>query len=346
MSQVPFEISHQQLPGSGVGGLEYLDFAPSLPLHGLERQARSLIDTPFEPQMVGFPYANDESATYWEQAMSRIKTAEYQAATNRTALLVGESSLAAALPYITENTIVLVDANVHSCIYMQHYVDCLRTAPTIDGWRRQMATVLDRDPGSGKTGLYQEKFITLMLKRQIKQWHEAGLQHALGDEEAYQFSSQLARQKAIVPWHADLQDPADMQRLAGVLKAQQATITMANLTNVVDHLKTTEGPLALEDLPMTEHAPILATSMAAVPRDVARLIKEIKAQKKRQDPSSQDAQEHEELFGSTYLAGATGPFFGLRNFVEEGGSQVIRGNERLFYGVFRRRYLIAAEGKE
>ena len=253
-------------------------------------------------------------------------------------MLVGESSLAAALPYITENTIILIDANVHSCIYMQHYLYCLRTAPTIRDWHQQMADRLGTDANGHKVGPHQEEFIVLMLKRQLRQWQDAGLEHGLDDEATYQRSSQLARQKAIIPWQANIQDPADMRRLADSLRANQATITMANLTNVLDHLDPKLGGMALGDLPMTEHVPILASSMVAVSRDIAERIKNLQAERKQQDPDDQPDHEEEPL-GPTYLAGATGPFFGLSNFAEQGGLQVVRGNERFFYAAYRRRYL-------
>jgi hypothetical protein len=347
MNRLPLEISHQKLPGVAVGELDYFEFAPSLPLHELTGQAPAFADMPFQPRLVGFPYANDESAIYWQQAAARTGTSEYQTATNRTALVVGESSLTSSLPYIPEDTIVAVDSNPHSCAYMQHYVDSLRTAPTIKEWHRQMAHRLNPDFNGDTDALYQEDVIGLKLGRQIRQWQEADLKHGLDDEETYKRSSWLARQKAIIPWRADLQDQTDMQLLAQTLRAHRATVTMINLANVVDCLKRSFGPLALEDLPVAEHAPILATSMVAEPRDVRRLMKEIRAQKEAQKPENQADSEAEQPFGPTYLAGATGPFFGLRNFFEQGGSELIfDSEERRCHAVYRRLYHRATDTEQ
>jgi hypothetical protein len=346
MNHLPPEISHQKLPSETVGELEYREFAPSLPLHQLEGQAPPLADRPFQHRLVGFHYANDESAVYWQQLAARVGSAEYQAATNRTALLVGESSLVSALPYIMENTVILVDANPQACMYMQRYVDALRTEPDIESWHRRMAGHFNPDHNGDTDSVYRDRIRDIKLRRQIKQWQDAGLAHGLDDEEAYQLSSRLARQKAIIPWRVHLQDRPEVRSLAQVLRGHRATITLANLTNVVDYLKPGSEPLALDELPATEHVPIMASSMMAITRTIREILQALNAQEQGQDSQEPAAKDSQTPFGPTYLVGATGPFFGVGNFAEQGGVHPVSTNERSFYAAYRRRYQAPKESDQ
>jgi hypothetical protein len=337
MNSLPVEISRQHLPSDAVGSREYFELAPSRPLHELAAEAPALDDEPFKPWLTDFPRANDESAIYWRQTRARTETAEYQKATNRTALLVGESSLISALPYIPEDTIIIINNNPHSSIYMQHYIDALRTAPTIQDWFDQMEHRMNPYENDDWLKRYKQQFLGVGLDRQLKQWQDAGMEQGLDDEEAYRLSSQLAREKAIIPWEANLQDPAAMERLNQALRAHKATITFVNLANVMEWLKdvSPRPPLALEDLPMTEYAPILTTAMVAVPKHVRRIIMAQIRQDRGQAPRDQSSVK---LAGPVYLSAATGPFFGLRNFFEQGGNGPVDGEERLLNAVFTRKY--------
>lgn len=339
MNRLAIETSQQTIPGLELDGHQPLGPAASRPLHELQQQAPTVIDESAGswPYVVGFPYANDESASYIQQVAARTGTPDYQTATNRTALLIGEGSLISALPYMPEDTIIILDKNPRFCAYMQHYVDSLRSAPNIRGWHSEMARRLKPgyDGNSNDPAVYKEQFMGLNLDMQIRQWHSAGLQHGLDDETSYTLARELANKKAIVVWQADLKDETDMQRLGQALRENQATITMANLSNVVSWHKpggtAVSQRLALEELPITEYAPILTTSLSALPTGFNDHGRKSYG-KKPEDP--------------IYLLPATGPFFGLRNLFEQGGTGPIADSvERQANAVFRRQYLTPPDSK-
>lgn len=325
MNRSLVEVSQQAMPIVAPEDQEPSSLAPSRPLYELQDRAPGF---GMEQQTThgAFPCANDESAAYFEQVAARTATPDYRAATNRTALLVGESALISALPYLSEETVILLDNNPRACAYMRHYVDSLREAPDIQTWHLAMAQRLNPDSEGRDGSKYRRQQTGFDLARQIRQWQRAGLRHSLDDPEAYWQSHLLAREKAIIPWHADLRSEPDMQRLAQALDEHDATITMANLTNAINWPNTRPGtsqPLALDQLPMTEYAPILTTSMYALPPEF------------RDEVLSQ-----ERPAGTTYLVGATGPFFGLANLYEQGGTgRIADRDERLGKAVFRRQYV-------
>lgn len=314
MERPVIEISHQILPAEDE---ESLTPAPSRALHELQDLAPAISKAWRPGQSVAYPFSNDESAIYFAQTASRTATYEYRTASNRTALLVGESSLAAALPHIPEDTVLIVDKDPAFCFYMQQYIEALRFSPDIQTWTLEMAKRLGEDTEGGAAALeYAKQLKGLDYHRQVRQWQRAGLAHGLGNDENYSQARRLAHDKAIIVWEANIKSADDMRSLARALAEHEATVTMANLTNALSWPCTAEGkelPVALEDIPMTAHAPILITAATAFPREYSE---ELKGQG---DPRRE-----------TYLIPATGPFFGLQNLLENGAARMTHNSKAVF----------------
>src|SRR5690348_15324706 len=120
------EISTQHLVPAEV--ISDADPVLHLPLPDLANDAPDLTGHMYSSADVRYPLSNDEcTAPYFEQLSVRTETPEFQNAKNRVAILVGESGLAANLKYIPEETIVLLDTSPDMNIFMEMYVDSLRT---------------------------------------------------------------------------------------------------------------------------------------------------------------------------------------------------------------------------
>jgi hypothetical protein len=200
-----------------------------------------------------YAFANDEcAALQFEAAEARQLTPDYRGASNRVAVVVGESSLAATLEWIPEETIVLLDSSSLMCNYMNDYTVWLQYASSLEDWRERIIKYPSTSSG---------------LETQLKRWEKAGYEHALISEAGFQRAQELARQKVFVPWCADLTSSADVARLADALKGLNAHITFANLTNVIqfNHLHWNLRSFVdnLRQLPVTRFAPILTTSCLA-----------------------------------------------------------------------------------
>lgn len=301
------EVSTQSMPLSS----PHDGLVPSRPLHELASLAPAL--PPFaEPLRVSFPMSNDESARYLIQTAARVNTADYQAATNRVALVVGESALAAALPHIPEDTILLADVSPKMCAFMGHYVAALREAPDASQWHEQVLERLGAKDDSTTSKFFRTRFAHY-INLQVAQWNGINQAHPLGraahiaPRQNYETSSELARKKAIIPWLINLKDLGEVAILSKALKKHSAHITMLNVTNLVGyHITHSDGvdakldpedsALCLDPLPISEAAPILATATTAVPPDQRSYYR---------NPG--------------WVLDATGPFFGLENFRQAGG---------------------------
>lgn len=222
------------------------------PLFDLGEDAPSL-NLIYQPEKVVFPFSNDEcSAPYFEQLQVRTETAEYQEATNRVAIVIGESGLAANLRFIPEETIVVLNDSSDMCDFMKDYVKGLRTLQSPQEWSRY---ILERGPKSGR----------LELANQILEWATAKYSHPATNNEAFEIAKAKAKEKVIIPWRADITDFLQMERLGDALKSRDATVTMMNLTNVlpfIDNLENAWQCAALfSALPLSREAPILTTSL-------------------------------------------------------------------------------------
>jgi hypothetical protein len=246
-------------------------------------------------RILPFTFSNDDSARQYDATRSRTESPEYKQATNRTAVIIGEGSLMAALPLVPEDTIVLVDRDPAMCAYMGRYVRALVEAETVDEWGRVMGFL---GPGTGfGTGV---PMAISRLDGQVAEWAEDGYTHPRLDEEAYAEAHELVRQKAIVPWHADIRDKGDMKRLGKALETHDANVTMANITNVVADengvVAVSHGrryARTLGRLPMVANAPILATSF-----------------------------RHKLDAGSPSTVESVGPFLGPESLAKHGGDEL------------------------
>ena len=285
------EVSHQQMPqASYLEGEAQL----SLPLHTLAERAPSF-PTDFELDDVRYSISNDESAPYFDQTRARVETAEYQGASNRVALLVGESSLSSALPMIPEETIVILDKSPILCAFMQRYVDSLRAASDKNEWAKLMGILTESGSIPEQLGAMN---VNYRLLGQVVEWESTGYRHAFTSSDVFDRASRLAKEKAIIIWNGDLTSTKDMEILASALRDHEANITMINLTNAVVSDKKFKSSKAaarrIGQLPVAPNAPILTTGF-------------------ERKPSSHPA------IGS-FIVKATGPFFGLENFRNFGGN--------------------------
>lgn len=274
-----WEKSKQDIPVNN--DVEKLPLASSRPLFELADSTPS-IEAVYDPDKTRYSFSNDESVGYFDQLQARVEAEDYRQATNRTAVVIGESSLAGVLQFIPEDTIVIVDNSPEMCAYMTRYVEALRVCETVEEWQEMM-------------GLRQAKEIGENMRSralgQIIEWDLSGYEHPLNDPSLYYEASKIAREKAIIPWCADIADKKEMRKLGGTLKKLDANVTMINLTNalLVDKRFSDIGSYVkvLENLPVTEYAPILTTSTQGMSSEDPRI--------------------------SGYIVPATGPFFGLKN---------------------------------
>lgn len=286
------EVSQQAIPR-----VEAFDGLPaiSMPLHDLVDDAPPLAAT-YNPNDIEYAFSNDESAHYFDETRVRASTPEYRQASNRVAIVVGESALMSTLPLIPEETIIVVDQSEDMCSFMHDYVASLRTAETINDWGKAMG-LIENDNHVHAYNQMRKGFVG-----QSGEWRNTGYSHALDNPDVYRQAHQLARQKAIIPWHADIADPHDMAALGKALRDRDAHVTFVNITNVPS-VYAIPGDSAgwanrLDQLPMTSHAPILAT--ANHPKEGI-------------DPSDPNV---------TRITEALGPFFGTQNLRQYGGLSV------------------------
>lgn len=284
----PIETSRQDVPVLDPD-VERVPLAMSRPLHELKEHAPV---TPSEVVLglVYFPFSNDDSATYYDQVQVRTTLPEYREATNRTAVIVGEGSLMAALPMIAEDTIILVDQSEDMCAYMESYVEALREAETFDEWAEMMEL---KDGSKVASDAYNA---VGAIRTQKLHWYHEDYEHPVDSLDLYDRARKAATKKAIIPWRADLTDESEMRYLGEVLKAHDAHVTFMNLTNalgseVVAVEAAAERAEILSALPVTPEAPIIATSYIA-------------------------------KYAPSALAQAVGPFFGLKNLGKQGGASI------------------------
>ncbi len=271
--------------------------ATSRPLYELENPTapEDLLQMPNRFYAPLHPFSNDQSAPYFVQTYARQATHDFQRSPNRVALLIGESSLAPALPFIPEDTILLVDSCADINFYMARYVAALRTLPNAASWQEYMFQ--NQAPNYAK------------LERQISHWEAAGATHPLASQDTdatYQKAQALARQKAIIPYNLDITDARELQILGDMLRAHGATLTFMNLSNAIVYRDNFSkgspyrgvacAELLAQTLPVSPEAPILATSQLQLA-----------------------AESEEDKIGWSLL-GATGPFFGLANLALSGAA--------------------------
>src|SRR5580698_5575672 len=135
------EVSSQEIP---LTPDRISELAPSVPLHHLVALAPAYSDG-VSMEETKYSFSNDESAAYFDQIQARTALPEYREAANRTAVVIGESSLMAALPFIAEDTIVVVDKSSNMCAFMGRYIDALRQARTLEGWRAELGIGADQE---------------------------------------------------------------------------------------------------------------------------------------------------------------------------------------------------------
>ena len=264
----------------------------SVPLHGLAAEAPAVSAIARSDRVI-FPFSNDDSIDNFQTALDRTGTSEYQSATNRVAVLIGESALTTNIHQIPEETIILLDSSAPMVGHMGKYVDSLRAASGAHAWKRKMGmhylSSLDRDTRTRYEG---------MMLNQIEWWEGRGEPHALSTPEMFDGSRALAREKAIIPWRGDITSDADMAALGHSLRKFDAVVTLLNLTNVIPYtaglsdrfpsFPTAAGyAKVLSHLPTTYEMPILTTSAYAI--------------------------------GNNRMVEATGPFFGLTDLRRTGG---------------------------
>jgi len=283
------ELSNQQFASGEFTTKTPLDH---LPLTDLESIAPDLSGFSYDRERVWNAFSNDEcTAPYFEQLVARTETPEYQGAQNRVAVIIGESSLASNLRYIPEETIIWVDNSADKCIYHGEYLAGLREDSGPDEW-------YDRLQAVGPSGILDS------LRYQVVQWEKAGRTPLL-DQNSFDQAQRYARQKAIIPWHADVRSADDMIALGSILQEHNALITMMNLTNVLSYIRM-EDPRScaalFRDLPLTPNAPILTSYNRMKPEE--RVLAYIKG------------------FPLNFV---TGPFFGLQNLANAETAHTVHG---------------------
>lgn len=235
--------------------------SPSQPLTGLNHHAPQ----PNEQISIlnaGYVISNDDLAATFGQVQAREFTPLYQRSENRTAVLVGESALMASIRHIPEETIIMLDRAQAMVDYMARYVTALRASGDIEEWYENMG--FNNNPNILFAKLHSR--LKMLTAKQAEYWQRAGYEHPAASDDAFGEASELARQKVIVPWRADLASGRDMRRLGKVLRAHKASVTLLNMTNVLvceDRLRSAaEAADLLEPLPLTPEAPILVTTAA------------------------------------------------------------------------------------
>jgi len=263
----------------------------SRPLHELAEQAPPLSPI-FRDHEIAFPFSNDDLESSFQTALERTRTPEYAEATNRVAILIGESALANNIQYIPEETIILVDNRMGMCQYLGTYIDTLRQAPDPMSWYQSFCS-------QGKLSAETTARAIEDLNQQlIHSMVFTGNVHALNPEggNRYLKNHNAAKEKAIIPWCADITSGKDMAVLGGTLRANEAKVTLLNLSNVIPFTAISgEGftdsaqyAQVLDNLPTTSEMPILTTSREA----------------------------------RGFLGAPTGPFFGLDDLAMNGGDSL------------------------
>jgi hypothetical protein len=259
-----------------------------VPLWELEVQQdhRSSVSTRVRAKDVYFPFSNDgDLAIYYKQLRARQYTPDYQNAINPVAVIIGEGSLAAALQYIPEPTIILIDKDPFMVDYMRQYRSMLRVCEAPEDFLNGLGISLN------KRSVY----------RNVRKWRRYEESHPFESLEKFRESSMLAKRKAIVPYCLDITDPRQMLEFGELLNRFSAEISFMNLTNAAGYENNflTASDLAheLSLLPITQHAPIMTTSPTSIPYYKDGLV-------------PVDA-----IGGLIYQ---TGPFFGVDNLRDHG----------------------------
>lgn len=269
----------------------------SLPIAELSAAAPPIHN---EGQEATFPFSNDNMRTSFIDALNRKDTETYQAVENPVAILVGESALAANIQLIPEQTIVLIDKNHSTSLYMDRYAQALREEPDAASWMLRMLGSFASDSGA--------YIFSDHLARQMRHFRDCDKAHPFGntiqDKIAYGNAQEKAREKTIVSWPADIAGPDDMNYLGETLREHDGTVTLLNLTNVIpycaerphlghSYLQSRRYAEVLRALPTTPDMPILTTSNYSHNTDSA---------------------------ATAHMLDFTGPFMGLDDLATRGGS--------------------------
>lgn len=233
------------------------------PLTCLASQA---LELPLGQSPLLFPFSNDAFAGSYKEAAT-LDVGVQNRVRSRVALVIGEGSLAAALLYIPERTVVVADINSSHVAHMTRYVQALRERASRQDWLKNMR-------GSSSGG----PLFDTMLQAQIEEWEAAELSHPLADDEAYVTAHRLAQEKVFVPLWASVSNDDEMSQLGRVLRGSHGVITRAALSNVLsanhdlDHPRPKAILKALGKLPWASDAPILTSRFD--PRDSASIMRD------------------------------------------------------------------------
>lgn len=280
------EYSNQSVPLQAVQvPLEERALSRNMPLFDLEAEMRPAIPVgdKHDTWNTVFPLSNDSNSGPMYRALRVRETSpDYQRTAHPVALIVGEGSLAAALPYIPEPTILMIDQQPTFLRYMQRYIARLRTTRLLGDFKYEL--------GLGNIGY--------LVVDHMLNWDNQDDEHPLKSQEAFRRSAELARRKAIVPYRIDLTDAGQVRDLGELLRRYGATVTFMNLTNVAGYMENFGSARHLHHnlshLPVTETAPIMTTTSTVSPG------------------SSRYGN------GDSENMPQTGPFWGLRNLREAG----------------------------
>lgn len=229
------------------------------PLHGLAHYA-PLLPTEYNTADVHFQFSNDNLASTYSLIEARKQSPSFQAEEHPTALLIGESSLMASIRYMPESTLLMVDHYPKMVAHMAKYVEALRSSRAFDEWMAKMGYA----GGVAKALTGEIISMETYLEEVAKPWTRAGLPHPATNHAAFEEASELAREKAIIPWRADIAQRADMRRLGKTLRAYGSGVTVMNVTNVLivenRFMTADDAVTTLEHLPVTADAPIITTT--------------------------------------------------------------------------------------
>jgi hypothetical protein len=217
------------------------------------------------PNKAPWPVSNDDFAMSYVESSLRTETEDYQKSPNRVSLVIGEGSFNTSILYMPEDTIILADISPGACDYMHDYVRYLRYCQTPEAWLHEMAS-----SWQSKT-YHMAQSINEGFEHQAKRWNRAGYTYSLTHEATYSKAHEAALSKAIVPWRMDITDPMHLLRLAELLGNANATITFANITNLIDIVyggKPEHAAKNLDLLPFSAFAPILAKFVHVAPEGV------------------------------------------------------------------------------
>ncbi len=233
-----------------------------------------------------WPVNIDEFARAYVESALRTETVDYQQASNRVAIVVGEGAFNTSVLYTPEDTVLLIDISRGACRYMQSYSIALQEEPSSALWKRRMQTVWD-------TTTYRiPESIDEAFANQIRQWNDSGYHHSFSDEATYYRAHKAAQTKALIPIQMDITNIDHINTLATRLNKLDAKITFANFTNLIDiafRCRADNFAEAVSALPFSEFAPILA-SYVQIPTPI-------------------------EANSGANTRSVSGPFFGLSNLV-------------------------------